>query len=157
MKTYSISNPYPPGSAEHRVSGRVSSSDYAYLKRLLPAANGIIDATISTFFSRFITALRNQEIQNGQPFEPAFEPLHPTVLIYESVVERCSFGESGGDATSSQHVERGTSSIHPTEQSPTPVSTDAQSRSDEAFERAQNEKARLDERKKRRGLGEGVA
>ena len=131
-----LKNPYPkprPGQTNHLVQARISFEDYLYLKQKFPMVVGLIDKTLSTLIHSLITHFRNLEKQNGQPFDAAFEPCHPTLIIYESLLQRCSFGDQAGQA-GSRDVERGTGGVRQGDEFDASVSPDTQGRTDHGKE-----------------------
>lgn len=103
--TKPIANPYGKN-ATHKVVGRISDSDFAYITTLLPNCPGKQDIIVSQLYKKLVDELRKQPA-----LEPAWNNAHPTFTHVLSLLERCNFGDAPR-RTRSRNVSGGTDAVH---------------------------------------------
>lgn len=80
--------PYPDRKA---INCRVDVADVIYIERLYPMLTGLQDKILSTLFHRFIQHLKQLELTNNEPIEPAWTVGHPSYVLFDLLLERANF------------------------------------------------------------------
>lgn len=91
-----LKNPYTDLSTHHKVTARVSTHDYHYLKRLFGAHTGLSDKIISSLYKKLVDEIRSYGLDCDNTNHQAWHTEHPNHTLLERIIDRIQFARVGG-------------------------------------------------------------
>ncbi len=129
-----MQNPYPTPSTPHhelhKITARVSTEDYLYIKRLLGGAiTGLSDKIISNLFHKFVSEIRTYGLDPDNTDHQAWHTAHINHTLPDRILDSISFCRISGEHigySRGRDDERAASEICAEVQRPAEQRTDAE-------------------------------